>query len=375
MVFVPAAIGSGRGVIRGVAAYANRQGPWHLQVQAEGEFRVPPADWQGDGIIARITSPAMATAIRRVGVPIVNVSAISHGGQTADLPRVCTDLRAAARLAAEHLLERGFRNFAYVGLSRRVYVRAQEEAFVSAVTAAGRECPSHFLHETRWTVGHDSPLARWLLGLPKPVGVLTWANIQGRQVVDTCRQLGLLVPEDVAVICGNDDPLLCGTYVTPLSAIAVADEEIGQRAAGMLDELMQGRELSPHHLFLPPVGIVTRQSTDTLAVHEPDLVQAIGFIREHATSGIRVDDILEVVPTSRRRLERLFKSLLGRSPADEIRRVRIERARYLLTSTQLSMPRVAEASGFTTGEYLATVFKQVTGMTPLKFREATRPRG
>jgi len=103
-------------------------------------------------------------------------------------------------------------------------------------------------------------------------------------------------------------------------------------------------------------------------------VQAIGFIREHATGGIRVDDILEVVPTSRRRLERLFKSLLGRSPADEIRRVRIERARHLLSSTELPVPRVAEASGFATGEYLATVFKQATGMTPLKFRAATRSR-
>jgi LacI family transcriptional regulator len=375
MVLVPAAIGSGRGVIRGVAAYANRRGPWHLQVESDGDRRLPSPEWNGEGIIARITSPAMAATLRQFGVPIVNISAQTHGGQAATLPRVCTDLRKAAELAAGHLLERGFRHFAYVGLPRLKTVRNQEEAFAAAVARAGAEYRSHSLNESGWTVGRGSPLARWLQELPKPVGILTWANIQGRKVIETCRHIGLLVPEDVAVICGNDDPLLCGTYVTPLSAIAVADEEIGERAAEMLDDLIRGKAISPRQVFLPPLGIVTRQSTDTLAVHEPDLVQAIGFIREHATSGIRVDDILEVVPTSRRRLERLFKRQLGRSPADEIRRVRIERARHLLSSTDLPVPQVAESSGFATGEYLATIFKQATGMTPLKFRSATRSRG
>lgn len=373
-VLVPASIGWGRGIIRGVAAYANRHGPWHLHVEPEGERRLPPVGWQGDGVIARISTPAVATALARLRVPVVNVSGIDLGGRTAHVPRVAIDLPAAAGLAAQHLLERGFRHFGYVGLPRLAYVREHQQAFATALAAAGCRCEVHALTATVEATGRTTRLARWLAALPKPVGVLCWATAQGRAVIDTCRRAGLLVPEDVAVLCGNDDALLCATSLPPLSAIAAASEQIGEQAAELLDGLMRGRAPASRNVAVPPAGIVTRQSTDTLAVHEPDLVQAIGYIREHAVEGIQVDDVLRVVPTSRRRLERLFHDLLGRSPAAEIRRVRIERARDLLATTDLAIPRVARACGFGTGEYLATVFRQATGLSPLKYRAAARAR-
>lgn len=373
-VLVPASIGWGRGIIRGIAAYANRHGPWHLHVEPDGERRLPPAGWQGDGIVARISTPAVAAALRRLRVPLVNVSGIDIGEPTAGIPRVCIDLAASARLGAEHLLQRGFRNFAYVGLPRLAYVREHERAFAVTLAAAGHSCEVHALAGTAESKDRAVRLARWLESLPKPVGILAWATGEGRTVLDTCRRAGLLVPEDVAVLCGNDDQLLCETCATPMSAIAAATEQIGERAAELLDTLMQGQRPRATSVFVPPVGIVTRQSTDTLAVHEPDLVLAIGYIREHATEGIHVNDILRVVPSSRRRLERLFHDLLGRSPAEEIRRVRIERARHLLATTDLSIPRVAAASGFGTGEYLATVFRQATGTSPLKYRASARTR-
>jgi LacI family transcriptional regulator len=373
-VLVPASIGWGRGIIRGITAYANRHGPWHLHVEPDGERRLPAAGWQGDGIIARISTPAVATSLRRLRVPVVNVSGINLGRRTAGVPRVCIDLTASARFAAEHLLERGFRNFGYVGLPRLGYVREHRQAFAATLAAAGYGCDVHALTGGVEATGQMTRLAQWLVGLPKPVGVLTWATPQGRAVIDTCRRRGLLVPEDVAVLCGNDDPLLCDTSLPPLSGIAAASEQIGEQAAELLDELMRGRPATGNVVAVPPAGVVTRQSTDTLAVHEPDLVLAIGYIREHATRNIHVDDVLEVVPTSRRRLERLFHDFLGRSPAEEIRRVRIERARQLLATTDLAIARVARACGFASGEYLATVFRQETGTTPLKFRAAARAR-
>jgi LacI family transcriptional regulator len=373
-VLVPASIGWGRGIIRGVAAYANRHGPWHLHVEPDGERRLPPAGWQGDGVIARVSTPAVAAALRRLRVPVVNVSGIDLGPPTAGIPRVAIDLVASARLAAEHLLERGFRHFAYVGLPRLAYVREHQQAFARTLAAAGHACQVHAPGGSAGSAGRTARLARWLESLPKPVGILAWATSEGRTVLDTCRRAGLLVPEDVAVLCGNDDQLLCETCATPMSAIAAATEQIGEQAAELLDTLMQGRRPRAAAVLVPPAGVVTRQSTDTLAVHEPDLVLAIGYIREHATKGIHVDDILKVVPSSRRRLERLFHDLLGRSPAEEIRRVRIERARHLLATTDLSIPRVAAASGFGTGEYLATVFRQATGTSPLKYRASARTR-
>jgi len=180
------------------------------------------------------------------------------------------------------------------------------------------------------------------------------------------------MPEDVAVLSGVDDPLLCEASQPQLSAIAVNAEQIGETAAELLQFLIEQRPVPPQPIRIPPLGIITRQSTDTLAIDNPELVQAIGFIREHASEPIKVEDVLQAVPMSRRSLERAFQETLGRSPAMEIRRVRLERAKKLLATTDLPVPKVARASGFGTGEYLATLFRQATGMTPLKYRAATR---
>ena len=373
-VLVPAITGWGRSIIGGVAAYANRHGPWHLYVEPEGERRPLPHGWKGDGIIARISTPAVAKALLAIGCPVVNVSGITLEGLKSQPPRVSYDLRATGRMAAEHLLDRGFRHFAYVGPPKLSYVREHQEAFTATLDQAGQICHVHGLGAGLEIAGRPSRLIEWLKSLPKPVGVLTWAAIQGRSVIDACRRAGLLVPEDVAVLSGVDDPLLCEASQPRLSAISVNAEQIGETAAEILQLLIDRRPVPPLPIRISPLGIITRQSTDTLAIDDPDLVQAIGFIREHAMEPIHVDDVLRAVPMSRRSLERAFQETLGRSPAMEIRRVRIERAKQLLATTDLPIPKVAQASGFGTGEYLATLFRQVTGITPLKYRGATRTK-
>jgi len=371
-VLVPASTGWGRGIISGVAAYANRHGPWHLYVEPEGERRGLPHGWQGDGVIARLSTPAVSKAILGLGCPVVNVSGIELEALQPQPPRVSYDLRATGTLAAEHFLDRGFRHFAYVGPPKLSYVREHREAFTATLDRAGQTCHLHGLGAGLEITGRPSRLVEWLHALPKPVGVLTWAAIQGRSVIDACRRAGLFMPEDVAVLSGVDDPLLCEASQPQLSAIAVNAEQIGETAAELLQLLIEQRPAPSSPIRIPPSGIITRQSTDTLAIDNPELVQAIGFIREHASEAIKVDDVLQAVPMSRRSLERAFQETLGRSPAMEIRRVRLERAKTLLATTDLPVPKVARASGFGTGEYLATLFRQATGMTPLKYRAATR---
>lgn len=374
-VLVPASTGWGRSIISGVAAYANRHGPWHLHVEPEGERRGLPHGWKGDGIIARLSTPAVAKAVLGRGCPVVNVSGIRLEGLRQQPPRVSYDLRATGELAAEHFLDRGFRNFAYVGPPKLSYVREHQQAFTARLDRAGYPCHGHALQTGLEIAGRPSRLLEWLKSLPKPVGLLTWAAIQGRFVIDACRRAGLFVPEDVAVLSGVEDPLLCEVSQPQLSAVSVNPDQIGETAAEILQLLIDGRPIPPLPIRIPPLGIITRQSTDTLAIDNPDLVQAIGFIREHAMKPIHVDDVLQAVPMSRRSLERAFQESLGRSPAMEIRRVRIERAKQLLATTDLPIPKVAQASGFGTGEYLATLFRQVTGITPLKYRAATRTEG
>lgn len=364
-VLVPAHNGWGRGIIAGVVAHAAGAG-WLVHVEPEGERRPLPADWAGDGIIARVSTRAVQRRLARLGVPVVNVSAIELAGVA--LPRVANDLEAAGALAAEHLLDRGFRHFAYLGGPRRSDVCRQRRGFIMALARRGLTCQVRDVPEHPVPEPKPGSLSAWLVSLPRPLAVCTRTHLQGRAVLDACRQAGLRVPEEVAVLAGDDDPLLCQHATPPLSAIDISTRRIGLVAAAVLERLMRGGMRRVRATLLPPLGVVTRQSTDVLAVPDVELARALVQIRHRACDAIHVGDIMRDVALSRRQLERGFRDLLGRTPAEEIRRVRIARARQLLATTELPVSHVARACGFTSAAYLATAFRRACGMTPLEFR-------
>lgn len=366
----------GRRIHTGIHKYDRRHGPWQLFVEARGmeeRLRVPKG-WQGDGIIARVSGPEMTRELAALRIPIVNVSGIELPGP--QFSRVSTDLTASARLAARSFLNRGFRHFAYFSLLGLAYVATHQEAFAAAVTEAGGDFASYAAQpvtgaEPDWNLDL-AQLGDWLKSLPKPVGILTWNPSGAREVIYACKTAGLLVPEDVAVLSGTDDELLCELVSIPISGILVAAEQIGYQAARLLDCLMQKRATPDQSLLIAPLSIVQRQSTDTLAIRDRGLVHALSFIQKNATQPIQVGDVARQAGVSRRVLERRFMQVLGRSPAAEIRRAHLERAKHLLLESDLPIPDVAEASGFQSPEYLAFVFRKDTGMAPLNFRRKMR---
>lgn len=366
----------GRRIIQGISNYTRRHEPWQLFFELRGleeRLHVPP-NWHGEGIIARVTSKAMASELRGLKLPVVNVSGIRIPG--ASFPTVTTSLQDLAQMALAHFVERGFRHFAYFSLLGVSYVAAQQDSFVKAVRETGSQCHVHAVKaatgaEPDWNLNLAN-LGKWLKGLPKPVGVLTWSASCGRELLYACHAANLLVPEEVAVLCGTDDDVLCEHVQPPLSAILVAAEQIGYHAAHLLHQRMQGKAVPEKPTLVPPVNVVLRQSTDTLAVSDPALAKAMAYIRNHAAEPIQVADVALGSGLSRRVLERKFLQILGRSPAFEIRRTHFERARSLLIETDLSIPDVAKASGFGSPEYLAFSFKSETGKTPLEYRKAVR---
>jgi LacI family transcriptional regulator len=307
---------------------------------------------------------------------VVNVSGIVLEGVR--FPRVATDLEASARLAAEHFLDRGFRHFAYFSLLGLTYVARHQAAFVEAVTRAGGDFASFAVRpvagaEPDWNLDLTK-LGDWLKSLPRPVAILAWNPSSSREIIYACQHAGLLVPEEVAVLSGTDDDLLCELLQVPVSGILVAAEQIGHQAASLLSRLMSGRAASKEPKLLSPLSVVTRRSTETLAINDRALVRALSFIRENAAQSVQVGDVARHAGVSRRVLERHFMQVLGRSPAREIRRVHLERAKTLLVETDLPIPEVAEAAGFGSPEYLAFVFRSEVGMTPLNFRKEVRCR-
>ena len=378
-VLVDTATGWGRRLVRGVVNYS-RHSPWYLWIRSGGQetsIWLPPG-WNGDGIIARVGNQTIARRVRAANVPVVNISAIELPG--VDFPRVATDLSAAGRLAAQHLLDRGFIHFAYHGLAHRPYVERHYRGFAEAIAGVCDNCPfygttieSGSRARTAWAT-RQRALSRWLKTLVKPVAIVTWTTELGREVIHACRRDGLLVPEQVAVLAADNDELLCEACSPSLSGIALTSERVGFEAARVLDRMMAGGPPPAEPCFIEPTGVIARESTDTLAVDDPDFVRALAFIRSHAVEPIQVGDVLREVPVSRRWLERRFREVLNRGPAAEIRRIRLERAKYLLAETDMPVPEVARLSGFGSREYLAAVFRAEFELSPRQYRNRIQTR-
>lgn len=363
-----------RGLLQGVVHYIREHEPWSFYLMEQGRGDDPPAwleRWDGDGIIARIETPRIAAAVVRAGVPTVDVSAARL---VPALPWVETDDEQIARLAAGHLLERGFKSFGFCGDVRFKWSEWREKFFADAVRAAGYEARAY--RESGDGAGDVAAQARalraWVESLPKPVGIMAAYDIRGQQVLDACRSAGLAVPSEVAVIGVDNDELLCDLASPPLSSVIPNAHRTGYEAAALLERMMAGKRVPAAAHLIAPRGVAARQSTDVLAVDDREVARAVQFIREHACEGINVGEVLRAVPLSRRVLEQRFQRLLGRTPREEILNVRLARVRQLLGETDLPLYLIAERTGFEHVEYLSVVFKRETGMTPRAFREEAR---
>ena len=364
-----------RGLLRGVMAYIREHRPWSLYLSEHNRGDKPPgwfSEWKGDGIIARIENQAIADALRRVQVPIVDVSAARL---LPSLPWFETDNAAFAAVAAEHLLERGFKHFAYCGDSRFSWSKWRSEHFENFIHSAGHRCfvyspPKRFALDEKAQVEH---IADWIRSLPKPLGMMACYDLRGQQVLDACRRMGIAVPDEIAVIGVDNDELLCELSHPPLTSIIPNTHRTGYEAAALLDVMMSGKRVVGETHLIPPIGIATRQSTDVLAIEDRNVARAVHYIRLHACNGINVQDVLKAVPHSRRLLESRFKKLIGRTPHEEILRVQLDRVKQLLSDTDLSLEQIAERAGFTHVEYLSVVFKKKVGMPPSRFRAMNRP--
>jgi LacI family transcriptional regulator len=366
--------GYARALLNGIIAYMREHESWSVYLGEHGRGDDPPKwlrKWRGDGVIARIENDRIASAVVESGLPAVDVSAAR---KVAALPWVETDDSAIAEAGARHLLDRSFRHLAFCGDDRFNWSRWRCDHFQRIAAEAGVAC-SVYKPSVRamrdWDASEDD-IGKWLLSLPRPVGVMASYDIRARHVLDACRRVGLAVPDQVAVVGVDNDEFLCDLSDPPLSSVAPDARRTGYEAAALLDRLMSGKERSHGQaVFVQPLGVITRRSTDVLALGDVEISAAVRFIREHACEGIAVKDLLDQIPLSRRVLEGRFRKLLGRTPHDEIARVRFERVRRLLRETRLPLAEVARRSGFRNAEYLATAFRREFGTSPNTYRKTT----
>jgi LacI family transcriptional regulator len=368
----------GRGILGGVAKFVRERDAWSIFFQDLNLCDETPAwlnGWRGDGIISRLENRDIVRVIGRLRIPVVY---LRHVDPQAKAPGILTDNVAASRLCFEHLKERGFRHFAFCGFNGADYSDERREGFASLVAQAGFECHVYAdgLPASRTDTAQYEGLglkdggvvANWIRQLPTPIGIMACNDMRGQQVLDACRATGRASPEEIAVIGVDNDDVLCNLSDPPLSSVVPDTERIGYQAAVLLSDMMAGRKVSTREILVEPSGIITRHSTEVLAMEDRQIATAACFIREHACDGIDVSDVLRAVPMSRSTMDRRFIKILGRSPKDEILRVRLNRVKQLLAETDFSLADIAEKVGLEHVEHLSRIFKIRTGVTPSSFR-------
>ena len=384
-------------IIAGVATFARERTQWSLYVEEDPLQKLPDlARWHGQGIIANFDDRRVATAIRGLGIPVVGVGG-GYGWHEASsgIPYIYTDNQVIGRLGAEHLLACGFETLAFCGYPRTATSGWSEERSAAFAEACGRaKRPCHAFagrhgNARRWA-DLQGELTRWLSQLPKPLGLMACNDVRARHVLEACRTLGLRVPHDVAVLGVDNDEMICELTDPPLSSIDQAARRIGYEAAATLDRLMQpvqeasagrGRRSQPHRslagpqrIVVPPIGVVARASTDTLATSDPAVVETLHALRRTPWMRPAVEALAAAVGLSRTSLESRFKAAVGRSLHEEYIRLRLAATRRLITGSDLPLKTVAARTGFPSVQYMTTFLRRHTGLTPARLRDLERSR-
>jgi len=375
----------GRGLSRGFAAYAAERGGWEFEIKEHDPRSAVPEwihSWKGDGIICRVRSEEMCEALARLKCPVVDMYG-QHSHE--EIPLIDTDPRVVARTALKFFLDAAFTRFAFCGLPGLRFSDEREQAFVGLVRKLGfpvavfgepvpqaeRDPFRQRLYSTR----EIAELEPWIATLPAHTAVLACNDRRAQHFLMAASRIGRKVPEELAVMGVDNDDVICELANPPLSSIRPDTYTIGYTAATWLDRLMHGEALEENHLYVPPLGVQERASTDIVPSDDPLFVKAVRFIRSNVQRGIDVKTVVNHVGCCRSTLEGRFKSLLRHSVKEELTRARLARAKVLLQETPLALEEVAHACGFATASHFSRVFRGAEGCTPGQFRtrhEATR---
>lgn len=376
----------GRGILRGIARYAHVHGPWSCFAEERQLHSAIPGwlkQWKGHGVIARIEDKRTANGLLRLGYPIIDVL----GNRPFErIPAFDTDAVEVARLAADFFLQAGFRNFAFCGYRDIPFSARRADAFKRYLAGKGyalrifaaepkearaagqRRGPSDIQAVERRGLGRERAIAAWLRKQPGPLALFACNDVCGQQVLNACREHGIKVPDEVAVMGVDNDDVLCNLCEPPLSSIEPDTERLGMEAAALLDSLMRGKRTEGCLVQIPPLRIVERASTDVVAIEDEITVRAIRFIRDRVGQGISVKDVLAEVRRSRTDLEQRFRRWLKTSVRVEIIRRRIDLACALLRQTDFGLEEIARQAGCSTTAHLCRLFHDRLGQTPSEYR-------
>jgi LacI family transcriptional regulator, galactose operon repressor len=362
-----------RGVLKGIESWLNESGAgWHVRHAPSTPDVLPSLwEWAPDGVLGHVFDADLAADLQRWQGPWVNTT-LTLPDLT--VPTVDAHHRAIGRMAAEYLLQRGHRSFGFFGNPWALFSKQREQGFRRRLKQAGYELQVAYAEylpmrpaQSSW-VRIDTELEDWLQKLSKPAAVFCCHDVPARDLIEVCTSIGLRVPEDLAILGVDNDRFECEIARPTLSSVSLQLGEIGRTAAAMLQRQMKGQAVRQRPLLIEPNQVVTRRSTDSLAVEDRAVRKALDFLQASVQEPIAVTDVARAVGLSRRQLERSFRDALGRTVLSEIHRLRLDRALKLLRETDWKIEVVAYRAGFSGSRQMAEIFRRQFGRPPREFR-------
>ena len=358
-----------------IARHAEEGGNWRFVFSAEASVEsfkfLRTLDC--DGAIVRIMNTAMLCEAKKIQFPLVNISSwLEKPG----IPTVRHDYAAVGRMAAEYLLEKGFRRFGCVVVPGGWFLEQRHDSLVHTIQQNGATLKSFQLQTTMPDV--VQPLAQaerrrfveWVRTLQRPAALVLMDDWDAPAIMDLCREAGYEVPRDLVMIttgCHSEVLPLCRV---PLSAVQEDQELQARLAVSCLDVLMSDKQSRDTMISVPPLGIAERSSTATMAIEDREVAHAVEFIRGHGFEPINVSDVSGRVQVARVTLERRFRHVMGVTMHEYLTGLRVRRAKELLCGdSPPSLQAIAQQCGLADRRRLNQVFISVAGKTPAAWQQ------
>jgi LacI family transcriptional regulator len=352
----------------GIGRYALEHN-WHLTIDERAAI---PRGWQGDGVLTVFNNREdIVEYLQHLTIPVVDMG-LYH--PEIRVPRVCGNSSMIGELAARHFAKRGFKNAVWFSRSDTPIAQMRYDGFMQNCLQLGLKQPSEWVWERQLPEKADSwsALRLWLEAklseAPKPLAVFAYNDYDASNILYVCRNSGIEVPEQVAILGVDDNELICLNQPVPLSSIMHDLARVGYEAAAMLGQLIQGAKQPVKTRLIPPKGIRLRRSTDYTACESPAVRKAIDYIKANIHRSFGIAEIADHVGVSRSTLDRLFMENINRTVYNELHRTRIIAVKSLLTTTTLNLNEIAKRTGFCHSQYLSNLFKRQEGITPHKYR-------
>lgn len=379
LVLVETSRSYGRQIIHGITRYAKESGRWAIYLEDHGlqygnKYRAGNVRW--DGIISRTVNSPGADLSAKQAIPTVELL----GDGVFGFSEILCDGERLGFMAADYYRNKGFQNFAFFSTGHAWWSLQFCEGYVAELKMHGFSChispsckrKSNASLPLLINDGMERKVVDWMRSLPKPIALLCPSDSQAILAANLAEIAEIAIPHQMAILGVENNEILCETMSPPLSSIAVDGRRTGYLAASLLDGKMKSETLPSLPINVAPMGVVERQSTDFIAVSDPNIAKALNYIANNAGLQISVKKVAAEVGLSVRTLIRRFHELLESTPEQEMLRVRIKRAKMLLYETDMKISAIAENLGYSTSEHFIRAFRREMQVTPMYYRQSLR---